>query len=90
METFDAEAIVTLAETLMQGMPKGAADGLRSMVREFGQEAAVMFLEEQFRDTAFGPPMPEPLLRALAETVVARTMAGAAPPRHRPQHRGRA
>ncbi|MDO9713556.1 hypothetical protein [Paracraurococcus lichenis] len=89
-EAFGAEAIAILAETMMQDMPKGAADGLRTMVRELGQEAAVMLLEEQFRDNDFGPPMPAPLLRALAEMVVARTMAGATASRSRPQHRGRA
>ena len=62
------------------------------MVRELGREAAVAVLAEQFRDAAFGPPMPEPLLRDLCETVVARTVAGAGPavPRRGPQRRGRA
>jgi hypothetical protein len=77
---------------MMDEMPRGAADGLRAMVRELGREAAVAVLAEQFRDTAFRPPMPEPLLRELCETVVARTVAGAGPalPRRGPQRRGQA
>ena len=91
-DAFDAEALEMLAETMMNEMPRGAADGLRAMVRELGREAAVAVLAEQFRDAAFGPPMPEPLLRELCETVVARTVAGAGPalPRRGPQRRGRA
>jgi hypothetical protein len=85
----EAEAVELLAETLMGDMPRGAADGLRSMVREFGRDFAIAALEEQFRSEAFGPAMPEPLLRELCETVVARALGGPAP-RGRPQRRGRA
>ena len=90
VDAVEAEALEMLIETMMDEMPRGAADGLRAMVRELGREAAVAVLAEQFRDTAFGPPMPEPLLRELCETVVARTVAGSAPPRSGPQRRGRA
>ncbi len=92
VDAVEAEALEMLIETMMDEMPRGAADGLRAMVRELGREAAVAVLAEQFRDTAFGPPMPEPLLRELCETVVARTVAGAGPalPRRGPQRRGQA
>ncbi len=92
VDAVEAEALEMLIETMMDEMPRGAADGLRAMVRELGREAAVAVLAEQFRDTAFGPPMPEPLLRELCETVVARTVAGGGPalPRRGPQRRGQA
>jgi tetratricopeptide (TPR) repeat protein len=91
-DAFEAEALEVLAETMMNEMPRGAADGLRAMARELGREAAAAVLAEQFRDAAFGPPMPESLLRELCGTVVARTVAGAGPalPRRGPQRRGRA
>jgi hypothetical protein len=92
VDAVEAEALEMLIEAMMDEMPRGAADGLRAMVRELGREAAVAVLAEQFRDTAFRPPMPEPLLRELCETVVARTVAGAGPalPRRGPQRRGQA
>jgi tetratricopeptide (TPR) repeat protein len=91
-DAFETETLDMLIETMMNDMPRGAADGLRAMVRELGREAAVAVLAEQFRHAALGPAMPEPLLRELCEAVVARTVAGAGPalPRRGPQRQGQA
>jgi hypothetical protein len=64
---------------MMNGMPRGAADSLRALVKEFGREVAVAQMVEQFRSSPFGPEMPEPMLRQLCEVMVAKAMEGSQP-----------
>jgi hypothetical protein len=48
-------------------------------VKEFGREAAVAQMVEQFRSSPFGPDMPEPMLQQACEVMVAKAMDGSHP-----------
>ena len=75
----DEDEMAAFFMAMTNGMPKGATDSLRALVKEFGREAAVAQMLERFRDSPFGPEMPEPVLRQLCEVMVAKAMDGSQP-----------
>ena len=89
-DDLDDETLQMLIETMMNGMPKGAADSVRALVKDIGRESAAAVLAEQLRDSPLGPGMPEPMLRELCEAMVARAVAGPGPQRGGTARRGRA
>jgi cellulose synthase operon protein C len=75
----DEDEMAAMFMAMMNGMPKGATDSLRALVKECGREAAVTQMVEQFRTSPLGPEMPEPMLRQLCEAMVAKAMDGSQP-----------
>ncbi len=69
----DAE-MLALLQMMMRDMPKGAADNLRGLVREIGQEAAVRQTMDSFRSAELGAILPEPMIRQLCEDLVAQAI----------------
>jgi hypothetical protein len=61
---------------LVEDMPKGSADSVRGLVRDFGREGAVAHMFQQLRSTPGGPGMPDPVLRELCQVMVAKAMDG--------------
>ena len=61
---------------MMDQMPKGPADNLRGLVGELGRERTVDQMVEQLRFSPLGPTVPEPMLRELAQLMVAKAMEG--------------
>jgi tetratricopeptide (TPR) repeat protein len=68
-----------LFAAMLEGMPKGATDSVRVLVREFGWDGAVAHMVEQARATPGGPGMPDPVLRELCQAMVAMVMNGSRP-----------
>ena len=89
-DDFDTEDIQTQVAAMMDTMPKGMTDGVRELVMAFGRDRAVTHMIEQFRASApGGPDMPEPVLRALCEAMVAKAMGGGLPGRGSTPRKGR-
>jgi hypothetical protein len=61
---------------MVEDMPKGSADSVRGLVRDFGREGAVAHMFQQLRSTPGGPEMPDPVLRELCQVMVAKAMDG--------------
>ena len=78
-ETFDDDDIRVAFTAFMDEMPKGPADSLRGLVGELGREATIVQMVDQLRFSPLGPKMPEPVLRELAQAMVAKAMDGGRP-----------
>jgi cellulose synthase operon protein C len=76
MDSLDDAAMLELVAAMLADMPKGSVDGVRAIVADFGREAAVAQLVEQFRASPLPPGMPEPLLRVLCEAMVTKATDG--------------
>jgi hypothetical protein len=76
LDTLDDDDVPELFAAMLEGMPKGATDSVRVLVREFGRDGAVAHMVEQARATPGGPGMPDPVLRELCRAVVAMVMNG--------------
>jgi hypothetical protein len=79
LDTLDDDDVPQLFAAMLEGMPKGATDSVRGLVREFGRDGAVAHMVEQARATPGGPGMPDPVLRELCQAVVAMAMDGSRP-----------
>jgi len=79
LDTLDDDDVPELFAAMLEGMPKGATDSVRGLVREFGRDGAVAHMVEQARATPGGPGMPDPVLRELCQAVVAMAMDGSQP-----------
>jgi hypothetical protein len=79
LDTLDDDDVPELFAAMLEGMPKGATDNVRVLVREFGRDGAVAHMVEQARATPGGPGMPDPVLRELCQAMVAMVMNGSRP-----------
>ena len=79
LDTLDDDDVPELFAAMLEGMPKGATESVRGLVREFGRDGAVAHMVEQARATPGGPGMPDPVLRELCQAVVAMAMDGSQP-----------
>jgi hypothetical protein len=78
-DDLDDEDITDMIEAMIGGMPKGAADNLRSLAVEFGRDGAAAQMFEQLRDSPLGEGIPDPLLRELCKAMLAKALAGGRP-----------
>ena len=78
-DMLDDDDFLGLVAAMVEDMPKGSADSVRGLVREFGRDGAVAHMVEQARATPGGPGMPDPVLRELCQAVVAMAMDGSQP-----------
>jgi hypothetical protein len=66
---------------MVDQLPKAAANGLREIVADLGPDAAVAEMVEQMRESPLVPGMPEPLIRSLAQAMVAKALEKGLPRR---------
>ena len=66
---------------MMDQLPKAATKGLREIVDELGRDAAVAEMVEQMRASPLVPGMPEPVIRTLAQAMVAKAVENGRPRR---------
>ncbi|MBV9967958.1 MAG: hypothetical protein JO008_19965 [Alphaproteobacteria bacterium] len=79
LDTLNDDSVPELFAAMLEGMPKGATDSVRVLVREFGRDGAVAHMVEQARATPGGPGMPDPVLRELCQAMVAMVMNDSRP-----------
>jgi cellulose synthase operon protein C len=75
-DTFDDDDMLEAFAAIVNEMPKGPADNLRGLVRELGRDATIAQMVDQLRFSPLVPKMPEPVLRELAQAMVAKAMDG--------------
>jgi hypothetical protein len=78
-DALDADAIRVLVEMMTESMPRQTVRRLREITAGLGREAAVAKLYEEFRNDPDAPALPDEMLRAFCESMVARIRDGAAP-----------
>ncbi|MFL5253482.1 MAG: tetratricopeptide repeat protein [Rhodopila sp.] len=84
LEAMEADEMAAVFASMMDELPKGASRDLRELVSELGRNAALAAMVEQMRSTPFAPEMPEPVLRALCESLLDKAVGSG-----RPGRRGR-
>jgi len=75
-DMLDDDDFLGLVAAMVEDMPKGSADSVRGLVRDFGREGAVAHMFQQLRSTPGGPGMPDPVLRELCQVMVTKAMDG--------------
>ena len=73
-DALDDAQMLEMLQMVLKDMPKGAADNLRGLVREVGQQAAVQQTMDSFRSSELGAILPEAMIRQLCEDMVAQAM----------------
>ena len=73
-DALDDAQLLEILQMVATDMPKGAADNLRGLVREVGQQAAVQQTIDSLRASELGAVLPEPMIRQLCEDMVAKAM----------------
>jgi tetratricopeptide (TPR) repeat protein len=73
-DMLDDNDFLGLVAAMVEDMPKGSADSVRGLVRDFGREGAVAHMFQQLRSTPGGPGMPDLVLREMCQVMVAKAM----------------
>ena len=80
-DALEEDQMAAVFAAMMDQMPKAATKGLREIVDELGRDAAVAEMVEQMRASPLVPGMPEPLIRNLAQAMVAKAIENGRPRR---------